>query len=100
MARWLEAANGGKFEWGTGEDEKKVQDRRAQAAAVAIATASSRLKPTSQRQNINVCLFGDGALFRQFTHAALSPAFSCPRLRVPLSAARHRDSLLSFKQSF
>ena len=31
LTRWLEAANGGRFEWGTGEEEKRLQARRSQA---------------------------------------------------------------------
>ena len=58
FTRWLEAANGGKFEWGTGTEEKAFLNTSRQTPAMPPLTF-----PTT---NINLCLFQQFALFRSW----------------------------------
>ncbi|CAE7271160.1 unnamed protein product, partial [Symbiodinium microadriaticum] len=62
FGRWLEAANGGKFEWGTGAEEKSLKrpDARRRAEEETIVPLS--FNPT----NVNLCLFQQYRLFRKW----------------------------------
>lgn len=85
LTRWLECANGGKFEWGTGtenktrQQEKKVlpraeaSDCQAQPAVGVIgesgvgAAAQHRFVPLEfNPTNVNMCLFRQFKLFRKW----------------------------------
>jgi hypothetical protein len=61
LTRWLESANGGSFEWGTGAEELERQKRKASSNPAAIDTTAAPLvfDPT----NINICLFQQFSLF-------------------------------------
>eukprot|EP00435_Cladocopium_sp_Y103_P054219 s46_g17.t1 len=64
LTRWLESANGGSFEWGTGAEELERQKRKPASKQAAVETTSAPLvfDPT----NINICLFQQFSLFEDW----------------------------------
>lgn len=58
LTRWLESANGGAFEWGTGAEESQRQKQRSDKATLPPVV----LDPT----NINLCLFQQFSLFEDW----------------------------------
>ena len=59
LTRWLESANGGRFEWGTGQDEKA---RMQKSKDPGLDSLPSSFDPT----NINLCLFQQFKLFEDW----------------------------------
>lgn len=55
FTRWLECANGGKFEWGTGREEKQSKSSKQHSPLLEF-------NPT----NVNLCLFQQFTLFRRW----------------------------------
>ena len=55
FTRWLECANGGKFEWGTGSEEKQSKSSKQHPPLLEF-------NPT----NVNLCLFQQFTLFRRW----------------------------------
>ena len=77
LTRWLEAANGGRFEWGTGQDEKqrtepvrgdaRVGNQQLQVAAADAAPQQRRADPAVfNPTNINLCLFQQFSVFESW----------------------------------
>ena len=64
LTRWLESANGGRFEWGTGAEENLRQKRNPPIALAGHEAAPAPLvfDPT----NINLCLFQQFNLFEDW----------------------------------
>ena len=63
LTRWLEAANGGRFEWGTGAEENERQKRKTASGPVTEpCSAPLVFDPT----NINLCLFQQFNLFEDW----------------------------------
>lgn len=81
LTRWLECANGGKFEWGTGSEEKEILKNHGGGDTVPLVFPST---------NVNLCLFQQYTLFRKWwakveqTHAC---GFSARILMTPTTRA-------------
>ena len=62
FGHWLEAANGGKFDWGTGAEEKSLKRPDTRRRAEEETTVPLSFNPT----NVNLCLFQQYRLFRKW----------------------------------
>ena len=66
LTRWLECANGGKCEWGTGAEEKASSRPRPAANQVAALPADQPVPLVFGSTNVNICLFQQFSLFRRW----------------------------------
>ena len=63
LSRWLESANGGRFEWGTGLEESERQNKRRKGNHATDPISEPLVfDPT----NINLCLFQQFSLFEDW----------------------------------
>ena len=62
LTRWLESANGGGFEWGTGTEENVRQKQKTSAPSRDGTAHPLVFDPT----NINICLFQQFSLFEEW----------------------------------
>ena len=88
LTRWLESANGGKFEWGTGAEEMERQKRKTCPATASVDQTATPLAfdPT----NINMCLFQQFSLFEEWwcqVEALHKCGFSAQVLMTPTERA-------------
>ena len=84
LTRWLECANGGRFEWGTGQDEKDRASRKSRQEGTEC------LPTTFEPTNINMCLFQQCALFEEWwcqVEASHKCGFSARILMSPTARA-------------
>ena len=90
LTRWLESANGGRFEWGTGAEENERQKRKNATAATCSDQGAAGTPLVFDPTNINMCLFQQYSLFEEWwcqVEALHKCGFSARVLMTPTERA-------------